>query len=127
MQLHRAPFNDHLQFELTETTGDRAVLRMPAQAWFAQEMGVVHGGVIASLADTAAVYAILQALPPQTPMTSIEFKVNFLAAASVAAGELVATATVVRRGRQVAVVSSTVEQGGKPIATGLFTYLILGS
>jgi uncharacterized protein (TIGR00369 family) len=127
MQLHRVPFNDHLQFELTEAAGDRAVIRMPVQPWFAQEMGVVHGGVIASLADTAAVYAVLQALPPKTPMTSIEFKVNFLGAASPSGGDLVATATVVRRGRQVAVVSSSVAQGEKAIATGLFTYLILGS
>ena len=57
MKLHAVPFNEHLRFELVEAAGDRAVLRMPTQPWFAQEMGVVHGGVIASLADT----------PPSTP------------------------------------------------------------
>jgi uncharacterized protein (TIGR00369 family) len=124
MDLHRVPFNEHLQFELIEARDDRAIVRLPEATWFAQEMGVVHGGVIASLADTTAVYAVLQALPEATPMTSIEFKINFLAAAKVQGGELLGRATVLRRGRRVAVVEASVAQGERRVAAGLFTYLI---
>ena len=57
-------------------------------------------------------------------MTSIEFKVNFLAAASASGADLIATGTILRRGRQIAVVSASVAQEERGIATGLFTYLI---
>jgi uncharacterized protein (TIGR00369 family) len=91
----------------------------------AQEYGVVHGGIISALADTAAVYTIHPRLAATERMTSLEFKVNFLAGATPERGEVVARATVVRRGRTIAVVQADVHQGDVHVATGLFTYMIL--
>ena len=80
-----------------------------------------------SLADTAAVYAILSGLQGDRRMTSIEFKVNFLAAAWPQRGALHAVATLVRRGRRIAVCESAVFQDGNELLRGLFTYVVLGS
>ncbi|MEZ0332531.1 MAG: PaaI family thioesterase, partial [Gemmatimonadales bacterium] len=93
----------------------------------AQEYGVVHGGIVSTLADTAAVYTILPGLAAGERMTSIEFKVNFLAGAVVERGEVTARARMVRKGRTVAVVLVDVQQGEVQVATGLFTYIILRS
>jgi acyl-coenzyme A thioesterase PaaI-like protein len=81
--------------------------------------------VLSALADTAAVYAILPALGADERMTSIEFKVNFLAAARPNGGEVIGRSELVRRGRTVAVVRSDVSQGATHVLTGLFTYVIL--
>jgi uncharacterized protein (TIGR00369 family) len=86
---------------------------------------VVHGGIIATLADTAAVYTVQPGLGAGERMTSIEFKVNFLAGATVERGDVVARARLVRKGRTVAVVQVDVHQGEVQVATGLFTYIIL--
>src|SRR5882672_8871751 len=64
-----------------------AIVAMAARPELAQEYGVVHGGLLAALADSAAVYALLPKLAAGEGMTSVEFKVNFLAAADPAAGE----------------------------------------
>jgi uncharacterized protein (TIGR00369 family) len=91
----------------------------------AQEYGVVHGGIISALADTAAVYTIHPFLGPNDRMTSVEFKVNFLAGATPGRGEIVAQARLIRKGKTVAVVQVDVHQAEVHVATGLFTYIVL--
>lgn len=86
---------------------------------------MVHGGIISTLADTAAVYTIHPGLAAGERMISIEFKVNFLAGATVERGEVMARASLVRKGRTVAVVQVEVHQGEAQVATGLFTYILL--
>src|SRR6184192_4373721 len=54
---------------------------------------VVHGGVIFTLADTAMSMALISVIPPGTPFSTIEAKINFLL--PVRTGELVAEATIV--------------------------------
>jgi len=65
------PINAALQFSLVRTAGG-AEIRMPLQSWFGQEGGVVHGGIITAIADTAAVYSILPDLDGSSrSMTSL--------------------------------------------------------
>jgi len=90
-----------------------------------QVAGVVHGGVLATLADTAGVWSILRDLPAARTITSIEFKLNFLRPARADAGEIVAWARVLRLGSRVAVVDVELEQSSRAVARGLFTYLVL--
>ncbi|MCK6448139.1 MAG: PaaI family thioesterase [Planctomycetes bacterium] len=84
----------------------------------------VHGGVLAALADTAGVWLVYPELAHGVEMTSIEFKLNFLRPATLDAGELVATAKLVKRGRTIALADVDVTQGGELVAKGLFTYLV---
>jgi uncharacterized protein (TIGR00369 family) len=87
---------------------------------------VVHGGVIFTLADTAMSMALMSVIPPQTPFSTIEAKINFLL--PVRTGELVAEATVVHQGRSTAVLEATVyniEDGErKAVARTLGTFSI---
>ena len=119
------PVNRLFGFELLDIDGRGASVAFRPRAEHAQEYGVVHGGILSVLADTAAVYTILPGLKPGERITSIEFKVNFLAGATTGGGEVVATARLVRKGRTVAVVSADVHQGQVHVATGLFTYIML--
>jgi uncharacterized protein (TIGR00369 family) len=121
------PINRMLGLELRSSTPDGATVALAPRAEFSQEYGVIHGGVLSTLADTAAVYALHPFLEPGERMTSIEFKVNFLAPASAAGGEVLAVSRVAKRGRTVAVVHVDVRQGGTLVVTGLFTYIIVAA
>ncbi len=118
------PSNQLFDFRLLSEDDGHAEILMPLKATYLQEEGVVHGGIISSLADTAAVYAILPALVDGEGLTSIEFKVNFLRSVHVDAGDLRARAHVVKRGRTIALVDVDVVQQEHLVAKGLFTYLI---
>ncbi|MGH7740873.1 MAG: PaaI family thioesterase [Candidatus Eiseniibacteriota bacterium] len=119
------PINRLLGLELRTSTPDGATVTFAPRAEFGQEYGVIHGGVLSTLADTAAVYALHPFLKPGERMTSIEFKVNFLAPATAAADEVIAESKLAKRGRTIAVVHVDVRQGATLVLTGLFTYIIV--
>ncbi len=110
--------------KLIERSDASAEVALPLREEFVQNEGLVHGGVISALADTAGVYIFLPELPSDTRITSIEFKLNFLRPVAVERGELRARSTLVRRGRRVAVCDVEVFQGDALVAKGLFTYLL---
>lgn len=117
------PLNRWLGYRLVEHGPTGARVAMAPRPECLQETGVVQGGILTAVADTAAVYALWPELPAGTRMTSIELKLNFLRPALPDAGDLEAVATVVQRGRKVGVCDVAVEQGGRRVAVGLFTYL----
>ena len=97
---------------------------MPLDKTYLQEGGVVHGGIISTLADSAAVYTLYPYLTENQSMTSIEFKMNFLSPALVENGDLLARANLIKRGRKIALCDVEIFQNEKLVAKGLFTYLL---
>lgn len=75
----------------------RAVLYMDVTERHRQIHDVVHGGVLAALADTAAAIAAYTAVPEGTEIVTIELKINYLV--PVPRGRIRAEATVLRAGR----------------------------
>jgi uncharacterized protein (TIGR00369 family) len=120
----RVPVNRLLKLRLVSRSSRAVVMSMPAGPSFLQETGIVHGALVALLADTAAVYLVLPDLPEGQTMASIEFKLNCLRPGLPGAGDLVARSRLVQRGRQVVVCETEVLQKRKPVAKALLTYLI---
>lgn len=118
------PSNRFLGTRLLHRSAERAELELPVRADFLQEEGVVHGGVITTLADTAAVHLLWPDLAADESMTGIGLEMNFLRAARPGRGPLRATASVLRAGRTIAVCESEVFQDGVRVAKGTFTYLL---
>ncbi|WP_377270517.1 PaaI family thioesterase [Peterkaempfera sp. SMS 1(5)a] len=107
-----------LGVEVVEISRGRVVLDLPVRAAVTQQDGFVHAGAITTLADTAAGAAAQSLMPADKNVLSVEFKMNLL---SPGVGErLRATATVVRAGRTITVVSAEVESvdgdARKPVA-----------
>ncbi len=121
------PLNRLLDLRLERLAEGEAAVTMPVMEAYLQEGGVVHGGVISALADTAAVYALIPGLPEDRTLTGVEFKMSFLKPVRLGAGDLVARARTVRRGRQIGFSEVEVSQDGKLVATGSFTFLIYRS
>ena len=101
-----APFVAHLGIEL-ENLGDgwcEAALRL--QDWHLQQTGVVHAGVLATLADHCAGAAASTQLAEGEFVVTAEFKINLLRGAR---GErLSCRAEVLKRGSTLTVVESQV-------------------
>ncbi len=121
------PFNRHAGLHLVHVAPERAEVSLDPTPDFTQEHGVVHGGMLAALADTAAVYLVQPYLKEGERMASIEFKVNFLKPVWPGTATLRAVAKPVRIGRRVAVCETAIWQEDEVILTGLFTYMKFAS
>lgn len=118
------PVNQFFKFSLGTHDERAAQVVFRPERVHTQEYGVVHGGILSALADTAAVYTVYPSLSKEQRMTSIEFKINFLSGATPDRGDVVANARVVRRGKTIAVVHVDLHQQDVHVAIGLFTYLL---
>lgn len=93
-------------------------------AWseeLAQQHGVLHAGVVASIADSACGYAALSLMPAGSTVMSVEFKVNLLAPGR---GErFLANGRVRRAGRTLSVCEGTVKaiQGSEEREVAIMT------
>ncbi len=73
-----APFERLLRMEIIEASKGSAILTMPFLIDFAQGAGLMHGGALVSLADTAVVMAIKSLVPSQTHFATISLVTKFL-------------------------------------------------
>ena len=89
-------------------------------------IGVVHGGLVCTLLDSALGCAVHTTLPAGVGYTSIELKVNYLRPVTAASGELVARGWVTKSGRRVAFADGDVRDGnGTVLATATGSCLVM--
>ncbi len=110
-------------FELEAAEPGRAVLRMRVGSRHRQLHGVVHGGVLAALADTAAALASYLVLPRGTRLATIEMKINYLE--PVVRGILRAEGRLLRKGKNFTVAQCDIRDGQNRLAaTSLLTFAV---
>jgi uncharacterized protein (TIGR00369 family) len=120
----RTPVNAYLGSRLVQRSPERVEIHAAVSVAQAQEYGIVQGGIVSAVADTAAVYLLIPDAMDRGNVTGVEFKMNFLRPARVDGGDLIAVATPLKIGRRLAVCSVDVSQGDRQVATGVFTYLV---
>lgn len=122
-RLHTSNTARQFGFVLGEAGPGRVVLQMQVDERHKQVHGVVHGGVIAALADTAGGLATYMACPRGTRVATIEMKINYLEA--VEGGHVTAEATVVRKGAHIAVVDCDVRDANRRlVGKALMTFFV---
>lgn len=120
--LEQVPFAKLLGIELEEIDSGVATLAMEVRAELKQNNGVVHGGAIAALIDTAAAFAVISVLSVDERATTVDLTVNYLR--PLRSGRTRAFAKVVKAGRRVLAVSvEMTDEAGKVAATALTTYI----
>lgn len=110
---------------LRECGEDRAVVELPYSAKLG--VGRIHGGAISALIDIAATAAFWACprIGPASRGATVGFTVNFLNIA--AKTDLVATATVRRRGGTLCTGDVSVRDArGREVAAGIVTYKLTG-
>lgn len=116
------PFVKFLGIELVEVEQGRAVMRVFVRQELRRNGGVVHGGVTASLIDTAAAFAIMTTLAPDQASSTVDLTVHYLR--PIVSGNVTAHARVVRNGRRVVIASvDVVDEAEILLATALTTYI----
>ncbi len=117
-------FPRSLGIELDSIEHGRARLSLEVRRQHLQLAGIMHGGAIATLIDTAVAFAIVGASKPGSRFTTIEMKVNYLR--PIREGRVVADAKLIRDGRRIVVSDCDVyDSEGKLSAKGLLTYMRL--
>jgi uncharacterized protein (TIGR00369 family) len=120
--LDSVPFASFLGIELDEIDTGVATLSLEIKPELKQNHGVVHGGAIASLIDSATAFAIISLLPPDEHATTVDLTISYLR--PLTKGRARAVARVVRSGKRIIVVSAELfDDAGTLVATALSTYI----
>ncbi len=85
-----------------------------------QQQGLLHGGVITTLADVAGGYAALTTMPENSEVLTVELKINLMRPA--ATKKVIAIGEVIRAGKTLVVVEATVtDEANKILAKMMST------
>ncbi len=121
----RASIHDLLDVEVLEAGPERVVMRLPVDWRVHQPYGILHGGVSALLAESAASFGAALAAGPDRSVVGIELNASHLR--SVREGHLNAEATPVRVGRTVQVWRiGLTDDDGRAICEARCTLSVLG-
>ena len=96
----------HLGARLVRVETGLCEVALPYSERVNQQQGGFHGGTIGALADIAGGYAALTQLAHDLEVTTVEYKINFLAGFK--GGELRAVGRVVRAGKRIIVTTADV-------------------
>jgi acyl-CoA thioesterase len=120
--LDSVPFASFLGIELDEIDTGVATLSLEIKPELKQNHGVVHGGAIASLIDSATAFAIMSLLRQGEHATTVDLTISYLR--PLTNGRAKAVARVVRSGKRLIVVSADLfDDAGNLAATALSTYI----
>ncbi len=117
------PYYALLNMKIREVKDGYARLTMELEKKHLQFLKTVHGGAIASLADSAAAWATVGSAGVETIPVTVEMKINFLA--PVESGLLVAEARIVHKGKTISLSDVEVKDNkGRMVAKSLVTYYL---
>ena len=113
--------SEMLGFDVESVHDGRAVFVLQVQDRHRQIHGVVHGGILASLADTTGAIAAYTVVPLGTELATLEMKINYLE--PVPGGKIKAEAKVLRAGRNFIVTECEIyNESGTLAAKALMTF-----
>ena len=119
-------FEHSLSIRVVRKHPDGVTVECPLREDFLNSTGVLHGGVIASIADEAAWHAMIHAYKGERPATTTELKVNYLR--PVTGDKMKARVYALRAGNTLFVSRVDLFDMQKRLsAVGLVTYMLLDS
>jgi len=118
------PFEHHLKLEVADRHDDGVTIHFPLKPEFLNSEGVLHGGIIATIADEAAWHAIEHHFAKATKCTTTELKVNYLR--PIFGDKVIARAYLVRAGKTLCVSRIDIFDDMKNLAAiAIVTYMLL--
>ena len=125
-ELPAGPIMDTLAFRLVEVGDGRAVFVSEPGEFVYNAIGSVHGGIPATLIDSAASCAVHTQLPAGTGYTTINLAIDMIKAITGTVGTLRCEGRVVRAGARIAVADAELKgPDGTLYARGSATCLIM--
>jgi uncharacterized protein (TIGR00369 family) len=125
-ELPTPPIAVTLGFRLAEADPGRVVFAVQPAEYHYNPIGVVHGGLAATLLDSSMSCAVQSTLPAGVGYTTLEIKVNFIRPITLGVGELRCEGAVIHGGSRTATAEGRlIDQTGKLYAHGTTTCIIL--
>lgn len=126
-ELPPPPIAALMGFAPVEVEEGRVVFAVEPAEYHYNPIGLVHGGLAATLLDSAMGCAVQTLLPAGVGYTTLEVKVNYVRPMTRDTGRVLAEATVLHRGSRVATAEGRVfaEDTGKLLAHGTTTCMVL--
>jgi uncharacterized protein (TIGR00369 family) len=122
--LSAAPFEHGLALRLTRRHKDGVTVVCAHKPGLLNENGVMHGGVIASIADEAVWHALVHHYGGRRPCTTTELKINYLR--PIPPGKVTARAFTMRAGKTLFVGRVDIyDHARKLAAVGIVSYILL--
>ena len=119
--LHNLPFAKLMGMRLVDLQTDMAVIKIDMRDDLRHPGGILHGGVTATLIDTAMAFAVRTRVGPTEPTATIDLTVHYLRPHI--SGTFTCTAKIVRAGKRIFTVSADVHnEEGSLIATAISSY-----
>lgn len=116
-----------LGMDLTEVADGHAVFTLDPDARMLNPIGSVHGGIAATLLDSAMGCAVHTTLPPACGYTTAQLNLHYLRPMQPGMGTVRAVGTVLHRGRKQATAEAKLyDDAGRLLAHGTTTCLVLG-
>lgn len=117
-------FEHSLSIRVVRKHSDGVTVELPLREEFMNNTGVLHGGVIASIADEAAWHAMIHAYQGERSATTTELKVNYLR--PMAGKKATARAYALRAGKTLFVSRIDLFDAQKRLsAVSVVTYMLL--
>ena len=115
-----------LDFDGVSFGEGRAAFRLTPREFHYNPLGSVHGGVFATMADSACGCAVHTMLPAGVFYTSLDLSVKFLRPVTVSTGPITASGTVVHLGRRTALAEARItDEAGKVYVTATSSCLLI--
>ena len=122
--VNTSPYPKHLRMQLVSISVDQAVVKLNTEQCHLQPFGIVHGGVLATLIDTATFWSVFLRLPEDAGLVNIDLKLNYLK--SISSGLMTVQGRCIRAGRTINYAEASVkDKEGNLIAHGTSTLMVL--
>lgn len=118
-----ADYPSLMSMELTDIDMDQCEIRIDIAQKHFQPFGIVHGGVIATIVDTATFWAGFARIDENDGLVNVDLKLNYLR--PVTKGPLVARGRCIKAGRQLSYTEANVFVGDELVAHGTSTLMVL--
>lgn len=119
--LHNNLFAKMIGMRLVEMKPEEATIQIEMRDELRQPHGLLHGGVTATLIDTAMAFAVITVLEKDEKASTVDLTVHYLRPHI--EGAFSCTAKIVRAGKRLLTVSADVfNEHGKLLATAISSY-----
>ena len=122
--VNTSPYPQHLRMQLVSISVDHAMVKLKTEQCHLQPFGIVHGGVLATLIDTATFWSVFLRLPEDAGLVNIDLKLNYLK--SITTGMMTAKGRCIRAGRSISYAEASVkDEKGNILAHGTSTLMVM--
>jgi uncharacterized protein (TIGR00369 family) len=123
-KVNKSPYYKLTSMQIRELEWGECRMHLPVLEKHHQPYGMAHGGILASLVDSAAYWAVFTQIGDGFKMISIDLKLNYLASAS--EGDLMIVGKSIKTGKTLCMGEASItDDNGKLICHGTSTMMVL--